>query len=202
VDSDQPPVTPDILAAVRDGNESVARDLVEMLYPLVISIVRRHCPRSEAEEDLCQEVFMKMFSKLSQYSGPQAFEHWVSKIALHTCYDRLRRQETRKVMSFAELGTEERQFLQRAESLNGSTNSPRSIEGTPGLAREVLEKLFSSLKPREQMIVRLLDLEERSVKEVCDLLGWGASRVRVTAMRARRKLGSALETLESPALNH
>lgn len=194
VDTNHQPVTPDILNAVRAGDEAVAKELVEMLYPLVISIVRRHRPRCEAEEDLCQEVFMKMFTKLHQYSGPKAFEHWVSKIAVNTCYDRLRRQDSRKVMSFAELDTEEAQFLRKAERFDQS--SAPSIEGTPGLAHEVLEKLFTSLKPKEQMIIRLLDLEEKSVNEVCDLLDWKASRVRVTAMRARRKLGQALESLE------
>jgi RNA polymerase sigma-70 factor (ECF subfamily) len=194
VDTNHQPVTPDILSAVRAGDEAVAKELVEMLYPLVISIVRRHRPRLEAEEDLSQEVFMKMFTRLHQYSGPRAFEHWVSKIAVNTCYDRLRRQNTRKVMSFAELDTEEAQFLGKAERFD--TDSPASIEGTPGLAHEVLEKLFTSLKPKEQMIIRLLDLEEKTVNEVCALLDWKASRVRVTAMRARRKLGQALESLE------
>ena len=86
------------------------------------------------------------------------------------------------------------QFLRKAERFDQALST--SIEGTPGLAHEVLEKLFTALKPKEQMIIRLLDLEEKSVNEVCMLLDWKASRVRVTAMRARRKLGLALESLE------
>ncbi len=195
MDSRPAPVTPDILADVRRGNEAVARELVEMLYPLVISIVRRHLPRCEAEEDLCQEIFLKMFTRLPQYKSHHPFEHWVSKIALHTCYDRLRRQKSRKVMSFAELDTEESAFVHLTE-----TEEP--LEGSPGLARDILEKLFTVLKPNEQMVISLLDLEEHSVKEVCSILGWGASRIRVTAMRARRKLGAALETLEKTSPIH
>ncbi|YCM46146.1 RNA polymerase sigma factor [Verrucomicrobiaceae bacterium 227] len=181
-----------MLTAIKRGCQSTARELVEMLYPLVISIVRRHLPRGEAEEDLCQEVFLKMFSRLSQYSGPRAFEHWVSKIALNTSYDRLRQLERRKVMSYAELGTDEVQFLQRADS----TKSPRSIEGSPGLARDLIDRLLAGLHPREAIVIRLLDLEEHSVAEVCDLLDWKPSRVRVTAMRARRNLETLLLELE------
>ena len=163
-----------------------------MLYPLVVTIVRRHLPRGEAEEDLCQEVFLKMFSRLSQYSGQKAFDHWVSKIALNTCYDKLRRLNRRKVMSYAELDTEEADFLAPLDSISDS----QPIEGSPGLARELLDKLLAHLNPRETIIIRLLDLEEKSVNEVCDLLDWKPSRVRVTAMRARRKLGSLLQELE------
>ena len=185
-------VTAEMLTAFHRGCQSTARDLAEMLYPLVISIVRRHLPRGEAEEDLSQEISLKMFSRLKQYSGPRAFEHWVTKIALNTSCDRLRQLERRRVMSYAELGAEEIQFLQRADS----TKTPRSIEGSPGLARDLIDRLLAGLHPREAMIIRLLDLEEQSVAEVCELLDWKPSRVRVTAMRARRYLETLLLELE------
>lgn len=181
-----------MLTATRRGCQATAREVVEMLYPLVISIVRRHLPRGEAEEDLCQEIFLKMFTRLEQYSGERAFEHWVSKIAVNTCYDKLRKLERRKVMSYAELGTEEIQFLQRAHP----TKTPHSFEGSPGLARDLIDRLLSGLKPNEAMIIRLLDLEELSVAEVCELLDWKPSRVRVTAFRARRNLEALLQKLE------
>lgn len=192
MDSPSANVTPALLRAVRRGDQRAARQLVEMLYPLVITIVRRHLPRSEAEEDLCQEVFLKMFTRLKQYSGEKAFDHWVSKIALHTCYDKLRKLSRRKVMSYAELDADESTFLFPAESLT----TPQSLEGSPGLACDLLERLLAHLNPRETMIIRLLDLEEKSVNEICDLIDWKASRVRVTAMRARRKLGVLLQELE------
>lgn len=188
-------ITPDLLDAVRTGDQGACRLLVDRLYPLIISIVRNHLPRTEAEEDLTQEIYMKTFSRLRQYSGRQPFSHWVSRIALHTCYDRLRRQKRRRVRSFAELGAEEADFLEHALASDRENAPP--TEGGRQLARELLTKLLSTLKPREQMVVRLLDLEERSVAEVCDLTGWGASRVRVTAMRARRKLSDTLARLES-----
>jgi RNA polymerase sigma-70 factor (ECF subfamily) len=192
---DQPSanVTPDLLRAVRKGDQNAACQLVEMLYPLVVTIVRHHLPRGEAEEDLCQEVFLKMFTRLKQYSGLKAFDHWVSKIALHTCYDKLRRFSRRKVMSYAELDTEEAGFLIG----QASHHETLPIEGSPGLARELLDKLLAHLNPRESMIIRLLDLEEKSVNEVCEFLDWKPSRVRVTAMRARRKLGTLLFKLEN-----
>jgi RNA polymerase sigma-70 factor (ECF subfamily) len=194
MDDRQPQITLEILDAVRGGDEAVCRQVVDMLYPLVISIVRNHLPRTEAEEDLTQEIFMKMFSRLKQYSGKQPFEHWVSRIALNTCYDKLRRQKSRKVSSFTELGAEESDFLDRA--LLGDHDQPKPREGGRELALDLLSKLFTSLKPREQMVVRMLDLQEMTVTEVCELTGWGASRVRVTAMRARRKLSDALTRLE------
>jgi RNA polymerase sigma-70 factor (ECF subfamily) len=185
-------VSQEILDAVRGGDQGASRALIDMLYPQVISIVRNHLPRSEAEEDIVQDVFMKVFSKMKSYAGRQPFGHWVSRIALNTCYDRLRRQKRRRVVGFSELGMDEAEFLELA--MVGE--APRPREGGPRLARELLDMLLAALKPRERMVVRMLDLEEKSVAEVCGLTGWGESKVRVSAMRARRKLGETLARLE------
>ena len=57
--------------------------------------------------------------------------------------------------------------------------------------------MISTLNPREQIVIRLLDLEERSVRDISELTGWGSSKIKVTAMRARRKLANRLHQLES-----
>ena len=84
-----------LLARVREHDETAARELVERLYPLVARVVHSHLPRREEPEDLMQEIFLKMFSKLDQFRAEMPFEHWVSRIALNTCLDRLRRQKVR-----------------------------------------------------------------------------------------------------------
>src|SRR2546426_4844765 len=85
----------DCLRRVREGDEAACRDLVEHLYPAVIRIVRAHLPRRESEEDLAQEIFLKMFARLDQYRGNVPLQHWLSRIAVTTCYDKLRAQQRR-----------------------------------------------------------------------------------------------------------
>jgi DNA-directed RNA polymerase specialized sigma24 family protein len=45
------------------------------------------------------------------------------------------------------------------------------MTSSPPPASELIEKLLLSLNPCEQMAIRLIDLEERSVQEACDLTG-------------------------------
>ena len=80
---------------------------------------------------------------------------------------------------------------------------PRKFAEMGGeLAKELLETLLATLTHNEQVVIRLLDLQEKSILETCELTGWGASKVKVTAMRARRKLKRALTRLESESQNH
>jgi RNA polymerase sigma-70 factor (ECF subfamily) len=61
---------------------------------------------------------------------------------------------------------------------------------------DLLDRLIATLNPREQIVIRLLDLEQRSVENACELTGWGTSKVKVTAMRARRKLAEQMQRIE------
>jgi RNA polymerase sigma-70 factor (ECF subfamily) len=63
-------------------------------------------------------------------------------------------------------------------------------------ARELVERLLSLLSVEDRLILTLLDLEQRSVAEIAGLTGWNASRIKVRAFRARRKLRQHLEQLE------
>lgn len=192
-DSPPPVDWDDIVARVREGCQQAARDLVDALYAQVMRIVRSHLPRAADEQDLAQEVFMKMFNRMETWRGDQPFPHWVSRIAVNTCIDRLRRQKARPEVRFADLSEEEAQFLET--TFTGGDHQSSTTGDTDG--SEVVEKLLATLNATEQTILRMLDLEQKSVQEISALTGWGASKVKVTAMRARRKLNETLKRLES-----
>ena len=185
-------ITPALLARVKGGEESANRTLVEILYLTVRANIRNHLRRQADHDDVAQEVFMKIFLKIEQYSGPQPFEHWVSRIAVTTCYDWLRKHKARPLVSYSDLSEAEVEIIDKSLQSNSAAQSEAQRELFSGL----LDKLIATLKPREQIVIRLLDLEERSVAETTELTGWGASKVKVTAMRARRKLAEQLQRLE------
>ncbi len=191
---EEPPsrITPELLEKVKAGDETANRALVEILYPTVRANIRNHLRRQADHDDVAQEVFMKIFLKIEQYSGPRPFDHWVSRIAVTTCYDWLRKQRARPLVSYSDLSDAEVEIIDKSLKTDGGENPDTQRELFSGL----LDKLISTLKPREQIVIRLLDLEEHSVKEVVELTGWSASKVKVTAMRARRKLAEHLGRLE------
>ena len=190
--ADHGAISPATLAAARRGDETAWRQLVDALYPLVAGIIRNHLRRDADREDVAQEVFVKLFANLGQFSGPQPFEHWVSRITLNCCHDWLRRMAARPMISYSDLADQEREILDR--TLADESSSP---DGPPGLIHDLLERLIATLSPREQIVIRLLDLEENTVEQVRSLTGWGASKIKVTAMRARRKLADQLKLLET-----
>ena len=179
------------LERVRLNDQDAARELVAHLYPLVIRIARARLPRRVAEEDIAQDVFLKMFARLSQYQGTVPFTHWVSRIALTTCIDHLRQQQRRPEFRWADLSENEAEVLD-AVLTNENDRSPDDALA----ARELVHKLLEQLKPEDRLVIQLLDLEQKTIAEIGKITGWNTSLIKVRAFRARRKLRKAFEELE------
>jgi RNA polymerase sigma-70 factor (ECF subfamily) len=178
------------LAKVRQGDELAAQDLVRQFYPLVVHRIRLCRPKRTSEEDLAQMIFIKMFNHLDQYSGHHPFEHWLTRIALNTCLTQVQREKRRPECRWADLAPEEAGVLENLAAM-----VPDQAEANRMAARELVEKLLEELPPNDQLLMRLLYLEERTLPEIQEATGWSSVGVRVKAFRARRKLKARLAQL-------
>jgi RNA polymerase sigma-70 factor (ECF subfamily) len=173
------------LDRVRQNDQEASRLLIAHLYPLVIRIVRSHRLRRVDEEDLAQDVFVKVFTCLPQYQPRDSipFEHWVSRVAVRTCLDAARFDRRRPEWRHADLSEDELAWL---EHLASTDATPAEMPETG--ARELITKLLDQLAAPDRLVIMLLDLEGKSVREISALTGWSVPGVKVRAFRARRKL--------------
>jgi RNA polymerase sigma-70 factor, ECF subfamily len=173
-------------AALRNDDEA-ARELVRRLHPLVAKLVRAHRPRRTAEEDLGQMIFIKVFQKLSQFSGKVPLEHWVSRIAVNTCLNQIEAEKARPELRYADLSEEEQAVVENLAT------SARELAPDERLAsRQLVEHLLGLLKPAERLAIDLLYLQGRSVEEIRKITGWSVALIKVRAFRARQKMKDQL----------
>src|SRR6478672_3879133 len=178
-----------VQAALRHDDEA-ARQLVQRLYPLVAKMVRSHRPRRTSEEDLCQMIFIKIFQKLSQFSGKVPLEHWVSRIAVNTCLNQIESEKVRPELRQADLSEEEQAVVENLASSSEELAPDQQLA-----SRQLVEHLLAALKPVERLAIDLLYLQGRSVEEIRKITGWSAALVKVRAFRARQKMKQELAKL-------
>lgn len=172
------------LAQVRAGDEGAASALLEYMNPLVMQIVWRRCPTGMAEEDMAQEIFIRVFKNLNQFRGKVPFKHWVSRIAVNTCITHLAKAKKRRFeLRKADLSEEQEAVLDMATADERAEAPDQKMASL-----ELLERLLSHLEPKDRLILELKELEEKSVKEISQITGWSEVNVRVRAMRAKAKL--------------
>src|SRR5580698_2978825 len=170
----------DCLRRWKDGSEAAAEEIIQHLFPVISRIVRTHLPRRDDEKDLVQEILMKTFAKLHQYKGDAPLTHWVSRLALTTCLDRLRAQKIRPEIRRADLTADESEAFDAAWLTGSSPDAGNAIA-----ARDVVDKVLASLSPEDRSLILMVDLEGRSLQEIADILGWSISKVKMRLFRVR-----------------
>jgi RNA polymerase sigma factor (sigma-70 family) len=177
----------------KDGSEAAAEQIIEHLFPVISKIIRTHLPRRDDEKDLVQEILMKTFAKLHQYKGDAPLSHWVSRLALTTCLDRLRAQKIRPEIRRADLTPDESDAFDAAWMTGSSPDAGNAIA-----ARDVVDKVLASLLPEDRSLILMVDLEGRSLQEISDATGWTVSKIKMRLFRIRPQLRQMIQRLENP----
>ncbi|HEU0274578.1 MAG TPA: RNA polymerase sigma factor, partial [Candidatus Udaeobacter sp.] len=136
--------------------------------------------------------FIKIFQKLSQFSGRVPLEHWVSRIAVNTCLNQIQWEKIRPELRHADLSVEERAVIE-----NLTTTADELAPDQSFSSRQLIEQLLAALKPVERLAVDLLYLQGRSVEEIRKLTGWSAALIKVRAFRARQKMKQYLARISA-----
>ena len=176
----------ELIAAVLKGDAASFEPLVQKYSPRVFATARRYARRESEIEDIAQEVWLKAFSKLASFRGEAPFEHWLMRMTVRTCYDFLRGHQRNRESAFSELSEPETDWLERFVADPGS--AAEDADAAKLLVGRVLEKL----SPPARLIITLLEIEDRSVKEIAGLTGWSVPLVKVRAFRARGEMRKIL----------
>jgi RNA polymerase sigma-70 factor (ECF subfamily) len=177
----------DLIERGRAGDSVAQEALVRRYRDRVVRIVSRYARDSADAEDLAQEVFVKAIQRLDQFAGRAPFEFWIRRIAVHTCYDALRKRRRRPELRFADLSDEQQHWLEKIETPH---HSSAGIE-----AQEMVRMVLEILPAEARMVLTLLEIEDRSVKEVAELTGWSVALVKVRAFRARALMRNVCEKI-------
>jgi RNA polymerase sigma-70 factor (ECF subfamily) len=98
----------------------------------------------------------------------------------------LRGHQRNRESSFSEISEPEEDWLERFVADPGA--AAEDADAAKLLVNRVLEKLA----PDARLVIQLLEIEDRSVKEIAKLTGWSVPLVKVRAFRARAEMRKIL----------
>lgn len=179
----------EFIAAVLKGDAASFEPLIAKYSPRVFATARRYARKENEIEDIVQEIWLKAFNKLASFRGDAPFEHWLMRLAVRTCYDFLRGHQRNRETTFTELSEPETDWLERFAA------DPVRAPDDEAAARQLIERLMAQLTPAARLVIQLLEIEEKSVKEIAALTGWSIPLVKVRAFRARAEMKKHLARL-------
>lgn len=174
----------ELVQRVINGNTNAFRFLVSKHQRLVLHVVGRIVQQQDQVEDVCQDVFIKVFKMLKTFRGESKLSTWIVTIAYNTAITHIRKQKRRKELSYHE----EPQLLEAEKSAGPNQKILEKKE-----AQKYLLKLIETLPVHYRTVLTLYHLEEFSYKEMVEITGMPEGTIKSYLNRARTLLKGKIE---------
>lgn len=176
----------ELVQHVLNGNENAFRFLVAKHQRLVLHVVSRVVQQQADAEDVCQEVFMKVFRKIDRFRGDSKLSTWIATIAYNTSISYVRKQNRHRELSY-----DDEPLLMNVEKEQVFSHKTVEMEE----AKKYLLQLIEKLPVNYRTVLTLYHLEEFSYKEIEKITGMPEGTVKSYLSRARKILKEKLEAV-------
>lgn len=173
----------ELLTRAREGSQDAFRALVERYTPRVFALVRNLVRNQSEAEDVTQEVFFKVYSKLQTFRADSAFYTWVYRVAVNTATDHLKKKRQDRSLQVEDLGR---------LPVEDPGDTPTEGMGRKDLRSEI-RKAMAELPPKFRTILVLRELEGMSYEDISQVLKCSKGTVESRLFRARARLKESLE---------
>lgn len=186
------PVADEVLVkAVLAGKADAFKTLVRQYERLVLQIVFRMVKRDVDREDLCQDIFLKVYDKLQGFRFGSKLSTWIGSIAYNTCVNHLRKNRIMLVEQYER--EDEEGYYSSINVLEQSDSRDRPDElFVTKEAKIHLWNLVDELKPLQQTVIVLFHQQEMKMEEIAEILNMPMGSVKSHLHRGRQALKSKL----------
>ena len=178
-----------MVEAVRQGDSTAYRGLVEKYQGRVYSMVYGMVRNREDARDITQDAFVKAYRKLDSFRTESSFYTWLYKIAMNLAIDFLRKRKRRGTGEFDE-GIAARDAGGDISDIHHA-ESPRRVVERKQLYSAIMDAL-QKLPEDQRQVILLRELEGLSYKEIADVMGVKEGTVMSRLFYARKKLQKML----------
>jgi len=181
-----------LLAKFKKGDQHAFELLVRKYKMAVFNTIYSIIGNAQEADDIAQEVFLKVYTKVGSFKGKSSFSTWLYRVTVNRCVDELRKRNN-KIISY-ETEFDEEEKLRLRDILAGKEGNI-----TEGLIKEELEvivqKAMNSLPEKDRVILTLKEIEGLSYNEISKIMKISLDKVKIWLFRARQKLKEKLAFL-------
>jgi len=162
----------------RDAFEQIVEQFQTKLFHLALSMTKSHATAA----DLAQEALLRVWKALPSYNGTASVSTWIYTITRNVCFTELKRMQKRAAAPL--------HMTDPLDLLADSSNLDA------GAAMDV-EVLLGRLPERQQQVLRLFYLEQKSYEETAAILGQPLGTLKANLFRAKRELMRLAKEIEN-----
>jgi RNA polymerase sigma-70 factor (ECF subfamily) len=173
-----------LASRVAEGNKHAFEMLIRKHERLVVHMVGRVVNNSEDLEEICQDVFLKVYEKISEFNFQSKLSTWIATIAYRHAINHLRKKRI-EVSDIPEDESYEQHFI--------SADDPFESLEDHEMEAAIL-KLIEKLPAHYKVVLTLYHLENMNYAEIGEATGMPEGTVKNYLFRARQLLKEKVKT--------
>jgi len=173
----------EIISRILAGDMQAFKILVNQYEKLVIHMVSRLIQNKEDIEDICQDVFIKVYKNLAGFKFQSKLSTWIAQIAYGTAINHLKKTSGKKSRTLA---------IADFENSHTTNDNPEYLLSKKNTS-EFIHKEIEKLPVQYRTVLGLYHMNEFSYQEIEDITGMPAGTVKSYLFRARKLLKEKLE---------
>ena len=171
----------ELIESCKKGDRAAQKALYDRLAPRMFPVCMRYIGDKESAEDILQDGFVTLFTRLDSYKGEGSFEGWARRIFVTTALMSLRKKDALKMS----------EDLDAARGLKTETASQ-----VQNIGYKELMQLIMTLPPGFRTVFNMYAIEGFSHKEIGEMLGISETTSRTQLSRARIWLQNKIKERE------
>jgi RNA polymerase sigma-70 factor (ECF subfamily) len=166
-----------LVSQIRNGNANAFRFLVDKHRNLVWHMVLRMVNRKEDAEDICQDVFLRVYRDIGKFRGESKLSTWIGSIAYHISIDHLRKLKKEVVTPVENFS---------APMLNHIDVPPAVGQHDRDALRKLVHQIIGAMPLHYRTVVTLFHLEGLPYKEITEITGMPEGTIKSYLNRGRQ----------------
>lgn len=168
----------EIINGCRERNQTSQFKLYNQFYNYAMTVARHYVGAGDEAEEVVNDAFFKVFTKLDLYGGTLSFKAWLRKIVVNTAIDRIR--SNNRMPQIQELDYQ-------------SADEGFEAELIVSMTREKILSAVSKLPPAYRTVFSLYVIDEFSHEEISEMLNISVGSSKSNLSRARQILKTIFE---------
>jgi len=185
----------DLVARLRDGDESAFAELVERYHPAMVRLALTRVRSRAVAEEVAQDAWLGLLRGIDRFEERSSLRSWLFRIVVNRAISTGVRERTHLPVRDDELEHRDGRFSQDGWWVTPPAHWADEVLDrmtAPALAARV-RQVIGELPHQQQAVVTLRDVDGLTSAEVCEILDITEGNQRVLLHRARTRIRAALE---------
>ncbi len=167
----------ELIDRTKNGDQIAFHQLYENYYRRIYALCWRLLADKDSAEDVCQEVFVKLWQKIQSFRGESKFSTWLHSVATNIVLGHVRKQKN---------------WLQRIFSIEDHSINEVKVELTDERETSDLDAKIQQLPERARLVFVLFAVEGYRHEEIAKMLNMAVGSSKSQYHRARTLLRESL----------